>query len=194
MATFATTGDLGTYLGETLTGTRLAQATQALEMATAEIQSWTRRRLELVEDDIVVLTGSRDRELVLPDWPVVEVAAVEVDGVAVAASSYRRIGQTLYRESGWGVPGGTVEVVYTHGYDPIPDDIKSVTIQLAARTLQNPMGIRQEGIGSYSVTYGGDDPGGPAGTLLGTLGRYRRRAASPSLAREPWGPNLPVDV
>lgn len=188
MALFATTDDLGDYLGEELTGARLTQATLGLEMATAMIQGWTRRRLERVDGDVVALPGTRDRELVLPAWPVVSVATVKLDGVAVAATSYRRVGQSLFRELGWGEPGGIVEVTYTHGYDPIPEDIRVVTLQMAARSLQNPLGIRQEGIGSYSVTYAGDGPGIGDDPLLASLSRYRVRAASPSLARETVGP------
>lgn len=185
MATFATAEDLGAYLGETLTGSRLLQSIVALEIATATIQGWTRRRLEFVEDDTVLLAGTRSAELVLPEAPVVNVTAVELDGVAVAASSYQRTGAVLHRSGGWGSPGGAVEVTYSHGYQPIPDDVRVVCLQMAARGLSNPLGIRQEGIGSYNVTYAGDAPGAAEEPLLASLSRYRMRAASPSLAREP---------
>lgn len=185
MAPFATTDDLGAFLAEVLTGARQTQAAVALEMATARIQGWTKRRLELVVDDVVTLDGTADTELTLPSWPVVEVTAIEIDGVAAAGTSYKRSGGTLFRDAGWGRRGGTVDITYTHGYDPLPDDIRMVAVQLAVRIMQNPMGIRQEAIGTYSVTYGGDNPGDDD-PLLKQLTRYRRRTASPSLAREPW--------
>ena len=195
MAPFATITDVGDFLGEDLTGARLTQATMALEMATADIQGWTRRRLERVANDVIELEGTLEREIVLPSWPVVAVTTVKVDGVTVPAAEYTRVGRSLWRNSGWGEPGEIVEVTYTHGYSPIPDDIRMATVKLAVRTLQNPQGIRQEGIGSYSVTYGGEDVGGAVGSFLAPLiGRYRVRAASPSLTREPVGSSLPIDI
>jgi hypothetical protein len=72
-------------------------------------------------------------------------------------------------------------VTYTHGYATIPDDIRGVTLDLAARKMANPSGNRQEGIGSYSISYGDvadDDP------VFDPISRYRERAASVPLYRE----------
>lgn len=184
MASFATVADLGDFLGESLVGPRLSQATIALELATATIQGWTRRRLERVVGDVVVLAGTRGRELQLPESPVVTVSAVTIDRVAIPATSYDLIDSTLHRDLGWSGPGAAVQVTYTHGYDPIPVDIWAVTLQLAARNMTSPLGVRQESIGSYSVSYGGDDAGAGTDALLAALSRYRLRTASPSVHRE----------
>jgi hypothetical protein len=177
---FATSDELGAYLGETLAGARLAQAEVFLEMASAGIRSWTRQDIELVTDDLIVLPGTYDWEIELPQRPVVEVSAVTVGGVTVAPAGYRLVGESLQRlVGGW---TGTVAVTYTHGYEDIPRDIWAATLRLAAQMLENPQGYTQEGIGTYSVSYSdnADEPGGP---MFG-LSRYRRRAASVPMYRD----------
>lgn len=195
MALFASVTDLGDFLGEELTGTRLTQAATALEMASAQIQGWTRQRLERVVDDEVTLAGGPGWELELPEAPVIDATVTSIDGVVPTSGSYRLIGTTLIRPGGWTGPGlvagnvswpvwdtitpALVNVTYTHGFDPIPDDIVAACLQMAARCLQSPSGIRQESIGAYSVTYGGDVGGGLLGAAeVSLLGRYRRRGAS----------------
>lgn len=193
MPTFASTADLGAVLGEELVGARLTQAVLALELATTQIQVWTRQRIERVVDDTITLAGTSSWELELPERPVISATVTGVDGVEIDEGSYRLFEGILVRPGGWagsaiysanwptntGYPS-TVEVTYTHGYDPIPDDIRAVCIQLAARGLQAPTGgVRQESIGNYSVSYGDvNDANDP---LLSTLSRYRRRVAAVKL-------------
>lgn len=176
MTAFASADDLSDYLGEELTGSRLVQAQVLLELATARIQSYVRQHIELVENDAMTLPGTYDWDLELPQRPVVEVSAITIDGQAVPSDSYRLSGSTLVRAGGWGGPAAVVGITYSHGYDPIPGDVKAVCLQLAVETLDNPQGVRQEGIGSYTVTYGN---GGATSEVLETLCRYRRRVASP---------------
>lgn len=184
MSQFASADDLGDYLGETLTGTRLTQAVVALELASARIQGWTRQRLERVAADVIVLAGTSYWELELPERPVISVSSVKVDGTTQAATTWRLFGDRLIRKSGgWTGPvDSLVEVTYTHGYDPIPDDIRAVTLALATRMSANPLGVSQEGIGSYTVSYGADGVG-QVDDVLAPLTRYRRRAASLPLYR-----------
>jgi hypothetical protein len=183
---FASAEDLGDFLGEPLAGARLTQAYIALELASAVIQSWARQQFVYVEDDIVLLAGTDDWELPLPERPVVDVTVVTVDGVALApATDYLLSGGVLRRAGGWagatGLPS-VVSVTYSHGFEVIPGDVRAVTLALAARMLANPVGVRQEGIGSYNVTYGAD-LGGAAEVGLASLGRYRVQAASVRLGR-----------
>jgi len=179
---FASTEDLGLYvLGGPLTGARLAQAEVFLEIATADIQAWTRQIIELVEDDLVIFPGSGGWELELPQRPVIAVNEVTTDGVVMAPTGYRVDGEILQSLVG-GWTGTTIAVTYTHGYEDIPRDIWAVTLRLAAQMLDNPQSIKQEGIGSYAVTYA-DDADRPGGPMFG-LSRYRRRTASPPMRRE----------
>lgn len=186
MALFASAAALAEYLGEAaFTGARLAQATSHLEIASARIQNWTRQRIERVAGDVIVLAGTADWELVLPERPVVSVGLVKVDGAVLAAGGYRIVGDTLVRRTGgWvGPTDSVVEVTYTHGYSPIPDDIRAVTLALAARMSSNPLGVTQEGIGSYSVSYGGGGVAFDGDEVFASLSRYRRRSYSAPLDR-----------
>lgn len=182
MARFASTTDLGNYLAETLSGARLTQAGLLLDLASSLIQGWTRQRIEYVANDVVTLAGSYDWALELPERPVVAVDAITVDGVTVASTAYRLEGSTLiHKVSGWTGPASVVQVTYDHGYSTIPDDIRAATLALTARMMANPSSVRQEGIGTYSVSYG-DDPNVDA-VLEPLIGRYRQRTASVPLWR-----------
>jgi hypothetical protein len=201
MATFVTTDELGDFLGEDLVDARFIQAGMFLELATAQIQGWTRQRIEAVVDDAIILPGTFDWELELPERPVTAAIVTAIDGVAPIDGTYRLSGSKLFRPGGWAGPWGlqsgnapsgwgrawwwdiptTVEVTYSHGYPIIPDDIRMVCLQLAARMLQNPTGLAQESIGTYSVMYEarnavGTAAGGLTGAETVLLSRYRRRA------------------
>ena len=68
--------------------------------------------------------------------------------------------------------------------DTPPDMATVVFVQtrMVMRCLQNPRGVRQEGVGPYNTTYAGDRPGTPWLTteelalLLGEPARGRQRA------------------
>lgn len=193
MAMFATTDELGDFLGEELTDARLAKATLVLETATAQIRGWTRQYLEFVADDEITVRGTADRELVLPERPVVEVGDITIGGMTIAPSSYQLHGDTLVRLDGWYSPASIVVLTYSHGFDPIPDDIRGVALQIAARMMSTPPGVRihQEGVGTYTVsdTYGDASPSDDPMTYLT---RYRRRTGSPRL--QPEWPGRPYPV
>lgn len=176
MPAFATLDDLNAVLGETIDETR---GELALDLASGAIRSWTRQTLDLVEDDTLTVPGSWDTNLTLPERPVVDITSVTVDAEELEADSWRLDGDALYRLSRWGGPDVTVEVVYTHGYEIIPDDIRGFCLRLAARWLTNPQGLRTESIGTYSVGFGGDITGAlVAESEWRELGRYRIRAAA----------------
>lgn len=176
MPQFASADELGDLLGESFTGTRLTQAVAQLETASVLIQNSTRQRLEFVADDQVVLRGVWDRHLILPERPVLDATVTAIDGIAPVAGSYYLLGSALARDGGWGGPGVLVEVTYSHGYDPIPDDIRVATLNLAAELLSRPRGVVSEGIGSYQVTYGPETRLGAV--LAPVLSRYRVQAMS----------------
>ncbi len=181
---FASLEDLEFLLGRVFDTTESVAAQGLLDQATAAIQSWTRQTLGLAEDDTVRLAGTWRDELVLPERPIVDVTAVSVGGVAltdwiVTTDGITRGGvSSLQRDPvyGWCGPLAVVEVTYSHGFDPIPADIKAVCLNMTQRSLSNPVGVTSESIGSYSVTYDADAAPGAA---LGTedealLRRYRK--------------------
>lgn len=114
-------------------------AVLAVDVASAMARSYCRQSITLVEGDVAVLAGTRERRLVLGERPVRAVSAVEVDGRPLSAAEYRwRRSGTLWREVGWGGPEAEVVVTYDHGFAVVPDDLRSVVHTAATRLYLNP--------------------------------------------------------
>ncbi|MCA1841963.1 MAG: hypothetical protein LC792_01980 [Actinobacteria bacterium] len=168
MAQFATLQQLADYLGRPLAELNTAQATLALQAASAAIQAETHQRIEAVVGDIYtqVFTGYTigNREpvsydtLLLPELPVTAVASVTVDSVLLDPANYHWTpAGTVQRLDDWFNTLSrqvVVAVTYTHGYAPIPADIVDVTLRNAARRLEQPSGgVSSEAVGNYKVTF-----------------------------------------
>lgn len=111
----------------------------------------------------------------LPQYPVTAVGSVQtVDGDDVDVTWDGSL-LTVY------AAGGTyVDVTYTHGYDPVPDDIVALVCQIAGRALSTPptsSGVTQETLGAYTYGIGSAAASGPLGMLdeeKATARAYRR--------------------
>lgn len=182
---FATTDDLAAFLNRDFDAGQTAQAQMFLDGATAAIRSEASQRFTR-EESTALLAGGWDVDLELPERPVVEVAAVKVNGIVLHTGDFewntrqlmrrgsligvpiggtdqwgRRPGAALGYSMHWGGPASTIEVTYVHGFDPIPDDIRTVCLQAAARPIVNPDGLQAESLGAYSATYARNGSGGP---------------------------------
>lgn len=166
----ATAADLVARLGRTFTDTESERARVLLADASALVRRHTRQHLSYVEHDRVVLRPV-DEQLRLPQRPIHTVAEV------VAVSSPPAVDLPV---TGWSFDGretvqlecarlqlslpagrleevcaypGTYRVTYSHGYQPVPDDIVGVVCAVVARTLTAPAaaaGVISETIGAYS--------------------------------------------
>lgn len=93
--------------------------------------------------------------IVLNQWPVVSVDTVDGDFTWFAGSNFLATWTPL-------------TVTYTHGYDPVPDDIVAVVCQIAARafgTKPDTSGVSSESLGAYSYSIGAAAAAGPLGML-----------------------------
>lgn len=153
-------------------------ALAALEQASAVVENYLGQPVELVEDDEIILDGSGTKVLLLPVFPVTEVTSVIVDEeTLVEVDDYEwSVTGELRRKGTWPAALRSVEVTYSHGYATVPPVIVAVVAALAGRIYGTPLTVRQESIGSYSVTYSG--AGGPAlqAAELMMLDAYRRCA------------------
>lgn len=113
------------------------------------------------------LEGARGQWLRLPGLPIVSVASVSIDGVAVTDWLLRS--ERLWRAVGWtGCEPSEVEVTQTHGLLEVPEDIVDLVCRMAAsgvvsvRSADGGTGlagskeITSERLGDWSVTYGAD--------------------------------------
>lgn len=98
--------------------------------------------------------GYGQAEISLPRRPVVAVQSITVDGIAV--TDYAAIGPDLYRILRWGgtnAYASTIVITYTYGYAAVPDRVKEAVLWMASQVYDNPAGLAQIQIGSYSEQY-----------------------------------------
>jgi hypothetical protein len=98
---FATLDDFYTVIGDDGDGSSDAQVQLLLDLATAVITAWTRQDIALVTDDVVELPGTWNANLELPQFPVVDISAVSVNGIALGDAEWTwNQRQTLRRGGG----------------------------------------------------------------------------------------------
>lgn len=182
---FVDAADLAVFLNMTFDSGLTAQAEALLQGATTAIQAEAGQHILLVDDDTVLLAGTWGYDLELPEWPVVSVDAVLVNGAPLTppgafewnnrqllrrslalseltgAGLWNQAPGARFNNAGhWGGPSSTVEVTYTHGYATPPDDLVLICKQAAARVILNPSGIQSESLGAYGVRYVAREAGG----------------------------------
>lgn len=188
----ATTEEFASYLETTFTAEQETRAALLLNLAGGLVEGWCNKvSFAVVPDDEIDLTGTWSSVLELPGQPVDSVASVEIDGIEV--TDYTLVRGSLHRgETGgwnpynksrlghWGGPAALVQVTYTHGFDEVPWDAKAVCLSMAARSFDNPAGVRSESIDGYSVTFGVGGSGSSLVVLTDddkrALARYRKRS------------------
>lgn len=165
LAPLATTADLEAR-GLTVDPSETAVVTVYLDVASAAVREAAGCPISQTISTIG-LEGPPTAWLQLPGPPVVAVTTVTLDGTAVM--DWRLSSGQLWRACGWSSDCGPSEVTvgYTHGLATVPADIVDLVCRIAAAALvayraqADGSGlaagdIRQERIGDYSVTYGGE--------------------------------------
>jgi len=196
---FATVDLLNSYLVDDIS-TSDPFALAALAAATSAIQSYCDQRIDFVDGDVVVVDGSGSDILLLPEFPVTDVASVVVDFDRDSArtlvppgngsnSEYdwneagmliHRLGSTLMYTSPFNATYGmwpnrrrSVQVTYSHGYATVPAEIQLVCVAIAGRAIAQD-GANSETIGSYTAQYAGQ-PATLTDNEKRILDRYRAR-------------------
>lgn len=120
----------------------------------------------------------RKNKIRLPQRPVISVASV-VDLNAVPITVFTVVNNVVHLDPMVPDPWaweprrtalGFVDVTYTHGYNPLPDDLVGLVCQVAGRgygTLPTESGVSQESLGAYSYTIGSTAAAGPFGLFAG---------------------------
>ncbi|MET9550537.1 hypothetical protein ABZY36_35330 [Streptomyces sp. NPDC006627] len=176
----ATVADLATALGRTFTPVQEAQAQALLEQASSVVRAYLRLDItRATTTDTFTMRRAdpalhrRGGTITLPQRPVVDIASVLINGVATH-DWWQEGNEVLVRSWSWEQPPAAhrpprVTVSYTHGWDPVPDDIRAVVLQAANRALVNPSQLRAETVGGESVTYLVPNGGEALGVLLSEL-------------------------
>jgi hypothetical protein len=172
MTAFATADDFAFRIGLTLDVEEQARATALLEQASGEIREESDQVIDLVTDDVLVLPGTTDERILLPQRPVVSVSSVELDGVAISdwyltRNTIVRRGTTFVANAlddsysffgpyrGFGRESQTLRIVYTHGFaaGAIPERLKNITLEMVARVWVNPSSLIQENVAGVATTF-----------------------------------------
>lgn len=175
MAAFCTVDDLEAFLQVIIADDNVS-ALAAIAAASAAIQNYCRQVLAEVEDDALTLTvPAYRRTVLLPEQPVTAVASVVEDGTTLTVGTdyqWARSGLLTRIGRPWASGWQGVVVTYTHGYATIPDDLKSVCIQAAARAYRAGLGSAvtagvpgiqsEQAEGDYSVTFAAQTAGSGA--------------------------------
>ena len=203
-AGLVTAAELSAWVGVSIPQ---AQADLFISAATALVQAETGQTLTRVTGDTVVLDGTADPWLPLPQRPVTAVTSVTLqDGnltpVVLDASQYSLRGNRLWRGWGWQYssvfmpvtrvsfwrhlnwpPPSQVTVVCDHGWaagDPALELARLAVFTLGAGVFANPSGSRSVTVDDYSETFADSVAGMqlPAGTRSALRRRYGHSAGS----------------
>lgn len=167
MADLATAADVEARLGRQLTDEEEARVPALLADASALVREFTGQQLDAITGDTIVLrpVGSLLRLPQRPVTAVTSVSAVGPDGSSVGALSgwtwdgRDKVDLTWAQRAGswpttWRDPlPDTYQVLYDHGYDPLPHTVMSTVCAMVLRTLLSPSmtpGMVAERIGSYN--------------------------------------------
>lgn len=186
LASFATPADLSGLLGiAAFTGAKLTQAQMWLDAASAEIRAVVGQDITR-QTTTAILPGVEDYWLDLPQWPVVSVASVVMNGQAV--TDYKLIGNRLYRWWGWQdlfiiYEPRDVTVTYTSGRSVPPADLVTLCASLASvgmaqaasGTLGTTPGIGSEAIDDYKVVFNPSGSANPIAIPDATAARLRAK-------------------
>lgn len=175
------------------TSDQVASAQQALDTASAAVRAFCRRQFTAAQR--TTRLRAKGHWILLPHRPVISVdhLAVMVYGQATATSGWVwdgldrvwignlgmviNLSEELSQALQFGVT--VAEVTYTSGYAQVPEDVVTVTANLAARALAIPAGgvYQSQSAGPFSQTVAPWAQGGPlalsdADKLI--LKQYRR--------------------
>jgi hypothetical protein len=154
MEPLATVGELELHLQRDVDATTGQLAVTLASGAVRAYCGWDLAR----ETTTFYITSDGGQLLTLPTLHLLSVDDVRAAGRTLDATtwpySYSRKGQM------WGTwaRGVEYEIDVVHGYEPIPDLVKLVVLDLASKQLNNPEGLTSATVGQVSKTWATSAP------------------------------------
>jgi hypothetical protein len=158
MSNLANQAALEDWLGRTVDS---GAADQALTIASDTVRAYCGHSITQILNDVAILDGSGTSTIMLPAMPINGIDLIEIDGEELDDSKYKWSRKGWVRRTDgilWPTLPGSISITYNHGYATTPGSITGVVLALAGRIVDGSSGIKQETIGSYSVTYGDPSP------------------------------------
>lgn len=151
MAALASAADLDLHLQRSIAPDVAALALAGASGAVRSYCGWGLLR----ETTTFTVDGTGSTVLDLPTLYLVSISDVLVDGLAINPDDVQPVvhprGQLVWANI-W--PNLTkVEVEAVHGYDPVPDIAKLLTLTIAARIINNPDNLRSASVGTVTRSY-----------------------------------------
>lgn len=147
--------DLATWLGVAADNPKLLVA---LAAASSRFRGQVRHHISLVTGDTVRIDGTGRQTFLLPAAPVTEITTLELNGVPlVEGTDFEWSENGFVRRLGclhWPNRLRCIQVVYSHGYDPVPEDISEVVIDQARSQYTVRPGIQTMQVGGQQVGFG----------------------------------------
>ena len=178
MAALTTLANVKTWLGITSSDDD-ALLTSLIGSASAFIEEWCGCSFSVVSESIK-RDGHGGHRAVLPNYPVVAVASVSVDGVAItAAASFTAAG---YRVDDMSVilncyrfnrGLANVQITYSHGYASVPADVAQACIEMVALRYRerDRIGYQSKTLAGETITFMVSDMSQP---IRAVLSQYKR--------------------
>lgn len=175
MADLATVSDIEVRLGRSFTDAEEIRVPFLLRDASASVRNYMRQ--EISQATSTVRLRVRNNKVRLPQRPVTAVLSVaNVNGGPIMFSAWEgfdtiTVSSNVLDAFAWepfryGITA--VDVDYTHGWNPVPDDIVGVVCSIVLRALgREPAdaGITSESIQGYSYSLGSAGAAGAFGML-----------------------------
>lgn len=179
MTSFATPAELASALQVASVDTATAQL--KLDIATAAIISYCGWGIKEETVTAQALNARGGRSLFLHTFRLTAVASVVADGVTLVSGTdydWWSYGELERYGCHWPRKPRSVVVTYTHGFNPVPDDVKGVCLSLAGRGYTNPIGAKTgtkvAGPFTDTASYGDDPAAHLSASEKATLGPYKR--------------------
>lgn len=116
----------------------------------------------------------------LPYHDAVWLPAMRIDSIDEARVNGADLdvsGIEFDHDTGWtSLCGRSVDIKFTAGFDPVPADLVTLTLELAAAALGSPLGVSREQAGGVSITFTRTSGAlliGPGGADVARLAPYR---------------------
>ncbi|MFE6126805.1 mobile element protein [Streptomyces sp. NPDC056437] len=170
--------ELAIWLGKPVNDPKLLAALRA---ATRRFRGAVGHDVDLVEDDEVTLDGNGRESLLLPVWPTTAVTSVTLDEEElVEGTDYSWSDMGVLRRLGcraWPDRLRCLTVVYSHGWEVVPEAIQEAVIDQARTMFSVPAGVQSKAVGGQSVTFGSTAAVGVTDQWSKAVARYKVRTS-----------------
>lgn len=167
MEPLASVEDLEVYLGRPVSD--IPQADMLLTVASGAVRAYCGWELSLQTSVTMYAEGAGTSLMTLPTLCLLRVNEVRADGQIVDPAEYPYKHSRKGQIWGYWVCAVQYEFDIDHGYDPVPDVLKLVTMDLASKHLANPEGLTSATVGQVSRTWGNKTGGTPMTPLHAAL-------------------------